>query len=163
MSWILHIVSGFILTAGMVDDLRSRKIHNHLILFFIPLALISVGVFKDFSSLLSMSLISGILALVIALPLRSLKVIGGGDVKLYFAVSLTWDWNMVVWSFIYALPISLVFGLLRILFQGNLKTFLTNMKFLFLFKKIDLQNAAVFPFSIALFLGWLTDLTLKTL
>ncbi len=161
MNWILNIISGFILVVGIADDLRSRKIHNQLILFFIPLALLSVLVVRGPAALLSISLISGLVALLISIPLYSLKVIGGGDLKLYMAVSLTWDWNTCVWSFICALPISLVFGLLRIIFKGELKKFFFNIWALVQFQKIDQKQAQTFPFSVALFLGWLTYLVLE--
>lgn len=161
VGWFLSVISGVILIAGVVDDLRSKKIHNHLILFFIPLALLSVLIFKGSSSLLSMSLVSGLVSLLISIPLYSLRMIGGGDVKLYLAVSLTWGLNTTILSFVYALPISVVFGLLRTLFKGEIKQFGVNILHLIRLKKVDHQKTQTFPFSAALFLGWLTYLVLQ--
>ena len=161
MNWFLSVIAGVILIAGIVDDLRSRKIHNHLILFFIPLALLSVLVFKGGSALLSVSLISGLVSLLISIPLYALRMIGGGDVKLYFAVSLTLGLNATLWSFVYALPISLVFGLIRTLLKGEIKQFGINILDLIRLRKVDAQKTQTFPFSVALFLGWLTYLVLQ--
>lgn len=150
----LHLISFFILISGIVDDLRSRKIHNKLILFLIPIALSLVALIEGPQALLYVSLPSGLVALGLSLPLYFLKIIGGGDLKLYFTVSLTWATSETFWSLIWAFPIGLVFGLLRVCFQGKMKDFFQNVLSLILLKKP--KNLQTFPFSIALFFGWMT-------
>ena len=77
-----------VLLAAGVDDLRSRKIHNHLILFLLPVVLAGVFFMKGAQGLLPafMGLLTG---LIIALPLNLAKVIGGGDLKLLMVFGLT--------------------------------------------------------------------------
>ena len=61
-------VSGLILLIASIDDLRSRKIHNQLILFLFPFVLIAVAFFKGFEDLLAGGFSAG-LALLVGIPL----------------------------------------------------------------------------------------------
>ena len=152
----LPIVSLIILIVGCIDDLKTRKIHNQLILWMIPIALISVLAIEGPKALIFISLFSGLTALGLALPLYFLGIIGGGDVKLYFAVSLTFLPVEAFWALVWGFPIGLVFGLLRTVFQGKIKDFGHNMLALIQLKKPKKTELQTFPFAVALLLGWMT-------
>ena len=165
--WILHIISFLLLSVGVADDLRSRKIHNQLILILLFISFFSsllfYGLNFSFWTALKVILFSGLLSLGISIPLYLLKMIGGGDVKLYFAVSLMWDLGTTAQAFLYALPISLVFGLLRIVLKGQISQFFKNIYALIRLQKLKTENLETFPFSVALLLGWMSVVVLKTL
>ena len=152
----INIVSALILTAGVFFDLKTRKINNRLILFCIPIALLAVALLEGPRAVLWMSLPAGLTALSLGLALFYLNIIGGGDVKLFFALSLTLSPAGAFWSLFYAFPIGLVLGLLRIIFQGKFKNFLHNMAALLQRVRPDKSKLQTFPFSAALLLGWMT-------
>jgi len=152
----LILVSGLILIAGLVDDLKFGKIHNNLLLCCIPVALIVVALTQGWSALLSTSLFSGLGALAIALPFYFLKVIGGGDLKLYVTVALTWNLPTVFWSLVLALPWGGFLGFIRACLQGRAYIVWGNMLNLIQFKKVKKEALQTFPFSVVLLLGWLS-------
>lgn len=152
----LILTSGLILISALVDDLRSRKIHNKLLLCLIPVALIMVVLTQGWSALLSTSLLSAFGALAISLPLYFLRFIGGGDLKLYVVVALTWNLSTVFWSLALALPWGGFLGLIRACLQGRAYIILANMLSLIKFKKVEKEALQTFPFSVVLLLGWLS-------
>ena len=159
MTYILPIVSGFILSLGVLDDLRSRKIHNVLLLSLFPFTILSVFLCNGFSwSVLWVSSQSALLALFLGLCLYIVKAIGGGDLKLYFLVAFTWDAQTTGWVLVYALPMSLLFGVVRTILKGEGKTLFLNVLSLVQFKKVKKTQLQTFPFSVALLLGWLSYL-----
>lgn len=155
------LVTACVLLAAGVDDLRSRKIHNNLILFLLPLVLIAVVFIKGPAGLLPA--FAGMLtAAVIGLPLNLAKVIGGGDLKLLMVFGLTLNAQGVIFSFFYALPWALLMGVIKMALDKNLKGFAFNLFSIAKMKKPDIQSLHTVPFSIALIFGWLTFiLTLK--
>ena len=159
----LILVSGLILISALVDDLKSRKIHNKLLLCLIPVALIAVLLTQGWMALLSTSLLSAFMALVIALPFYFLRIIGGGDLKLYVTVALTWNLTAVFWSLVLALPWGGFLGLIRACLQGRAYIIWTNMLNLIKFKKVEKEALQTFPFSVVLLLGWLSYRTLSTI
>ncbi|MDE0150922.1 MAG: hypothetical protein OXK80_00275 [Bdellovibrionales bacterium] len=152
----LTLVSGLILIAALIDDLKFRKVHNKLLLCCIPVALLAVVVTQGWSALLSTSLFSGLGALLIALPFYFLRIIGGGDLKLYVTVALTWSLPAVFWSLILALPWGGILGLIRAILQGKAFIIWNNMLNLIKFKKVEKEALQTFPFSVVLLLGWLS-------
>lgn len=159
--WTETILTGFVLLAGGVDDLRSRKIHNHLILLLLPFVLAGVFLIKGPQGLLP-AFAGFITALVIGLPLTLGKIIGGGDFKLLLLFGLTLNATGVFFSFVCALPWALFLGVVKMALDKNLKSFASNLFSLAQLKKPRRQQLHTIPFSIALIFGWLTfTVTLK--
>lgn len=152
----LILISGLILVSALVDDLRSRKIHNKLLLCLVPVALAGVVLTQGWMALLTTSLLSAFGALMISLPLYFLKIIGGGDLKLYVVAALTWSFPAVFWSLALALPWGGLLGLIRACLQGRVYIIWTNMLNLIKFKKVEKTALQTFPFSVVLLLGWLS-------
>src|SRR6218665_3030537 len=86
LTWTLpSLLTAAFLAAGSADDLRSRKIHNPLVLILLGLSLIAASFIPEihlFNSAQSFGL-----AFVLGLVLFMTKVWGGGDAKLFLAVS----------------------------------------------------------------------------
>ncbi len=146
-----------LLLIAVVDDLRSRKIHNKLILILLPFSLSFVVLLKGLIGL-KVGLISALLAFVIGVPLNLGRVIGGGDLKVLILFALTVNWITLSYSFFYSLPWALLLGVFKILFDKKFKDFLSNLFLIFLFKlkKTNTESLHTIPFSIALLLGWLS-------
>ena len=95
---MVFFLSTLLLICAVADDLYSRKIHNKLIVafFFLCLFFIFFGERLAFQSpgidLGLMGFLKAVfrvfLALALALPFVFLKVMGGGDMKLFLVLSL---------------------------------------------------------------------------
>ena len=154
------LVSGLILLTACVDDLRSRKIHNNLILFLFPLALLSMVLLGGVEALKT-GLVSALLALAMGLPLTLFRMMGGGDFKLLVVFAITLHWLDFLKVFIYSLPWALLLGLLKIILDKKLKEFLWNVVFLFRHRSTQGLQFHTIPFSIVLFAAWLSFLSLQ--
>ena len=175
INWPLFL-PGVILLVASIDDLRSRKIHNHLILFMLPFVLLAVflshGVLvgsaggfsasRGFEGLLAGGF-SALLALLVGVPLTLGRIIGGGDLKLLVLMSLTLSWPDFFQILIYSLPWALLLGLVKIVLDKQLKEFFWNLIFLMRYRRIQGLKFHSIPFSVALFAAWLSFLTLQGL
>ena len=158
----LFIVTGLVLLVACIDDLRSKKIHNKLILFLLPFVFGAVFFLQGFEGLKA-GMLSALLALIIGLPLNLARMIGGGDFKLLVLIAFTLSWRDFLWIGFYSLPWALLLGLVKIVLDKKLKDFLWNLLFLFQNKKSEGLQFHTIPYSIALFVAWLSFLSLKVL
>ncbi len=105
-------VATFSLVAGMVDDLRSRKVHNGLVLALIPVILAANFYFRGFDGA-ALGAGAFLLALIITIPLFMFRILGGGDVKLFSAFALCVDPNSMFYNLMYSMVWGVIFGLTR--------------------------------------------------
>ena len=85
----LHfIVPTVILIAGIINDLKSRKVRNYLVLLLILTSLANAYYFGGWEAL-KWGGISLIVALGSCLPLVLTRIMGAGDMKLLMAFSLS--------------------------------------------------------------------------
>lgn len=154
------VLPGLILLIACVDDLRSRKIHNWLILSMLPLVLISVFLLKGTGGLMEGGW-AFLLALAFGIPLSLIRVIGGGDLKLLALFAWTVNWMDFVFIFVYSLPWALVLGLFKIALDRKIKDFLFNLLFMFRHKRVQNLKFHSIPYSIALLFGWMSFLSLR--
>ena len=159
-SFMEAVLSGAVLAIGAVDDLRSKKIHNKLILFLLPFVLLFVFLLGGSAALMRGGL-SFFFALALGAPLVLGRLMGGGDLKLLALFALTVPWTALCYSFLYALPWALVLGFVKMALDRELKPFLHNLLFLFRFQKPDQKNLHMIPFSLPLLFGWLSWLSLS--
>ena len=173
----LVFLSGLILLIASIDDLRSRKIHNKLILFLLPFVLLAVFLFRGFqadSAGFSSFLIHGfqglktggfsaLLAVLVGIPLALSRVIGGGDLKLLVLFAFTVHWSDFFRIAIYSLPWALLLGLFKIILDKKFKDFAFNLFFLVWHRSTKGLQFHSIPFSVALFMAWLSFLTLQKL
>ena len=150
-----YVLPAGILLAGVIDDLRSKKIHNWLILVLLALAGLSVlllhglqGVFPALGKLM--------VALGISVPLVLMKVIGGGDMKLYAVLSLVLSPRLLILSLVCAFFWGAILGVIKVILDKKTGLMYANLLSLFKLKKPNAETLHAFPFSVSLFLGWLS-------
>ncbi len=149
-----------ILLSACVDDLRSRKIHNLLVLFLLILTALSALLLQGFEWLFP-AFLRFLMALCFAIPLVLLKVIGGGDMKLYAVLALSLSSPRLLFlSLICAFFYGAVLGLLKVILDKKTGLLYLNLLSLLKLKKPSFESLHSFPFSISLFLGWLSALHL---
>ena len=173
---LIYAVPGIVLLFACIDDLRSKKIHNKLILFMLPFVLGAVFFLHGLEGLkaggfsvfflqglegLKVGGFSALLALAIALPLHLFRVIGGGDLKLLVLIAFAFSWRDFLWISLWSLPWALILGLVKIALDRKMKVFLFNLFFLFQDKKRGHLEFHTIPYSIALFASWLSFLSIK--
>lgn len=147
------------LLAGMVDDFRSRKVHNGLILSLFPVVLILSLYYRGMDgSMIGMG--AFLLALVATIPLYSFGALGGGDVKLFAIFALAVDPVSMFWTLVYSILWGTLFGLTRAALQKQLLTLVKNTYRLTGRQRTQVQEVQKIPFTFALLLGWFTQLTM---
>ena len=144
-----------ILVAGIVDDLRSRKIHNPLIIILFVCSIIYVPVVYGISALLP-AFGKMALALVISAPLVLTKIIGGGDMKLYAILALSISTYDLLFSLLFSFFWAAALGVIKAILDKKLYLLSLNLFCLFKLKKVSTDEMSTFPFSVSLFLGWLS-------
>jgi len=152
-------VATFSLVAGMVDDLRSRKVHNGLVLALIPVILAANFYFRGFDGA-ALGAGAFLLALIITIPLFMFRILGGGDVKLFSAFALCVDPNSMFYTLMYSMVWGVIFGLTRAALQKELPALVRNTYKTVTRQRVQPQEIHKIPFTFALLLGWFTQLTL---
>lgn len=155
---VMFGIATMTLVAGMVDDLRSRKVHNALILVLLPIVAFSSLYFRGIDGTL-IGVGSMLLALILTIPLFAVRVIGGGDVKLFGVFALALDPQAMFWTLIYSFFWGGLFGLTRAVLSRQLLALVRNTTKAASRQKIQAQEIHKIPYTFALLLGWLTQLT----
>jgi prepilin peptidase CpaA len=145
-----------LLLAGVADDLRARKVHNQIVLFGFLIGLGCVAATQGLSGFMVAGL-SFLTAIVAVLPLYLMKVIGGGDMKLFLAVSVLLNWQQVVIALIGSLIWGSLLGIFQVVLKGEGQAFLQNLFAIFRRVKVPAQKTHQVPFTIALLFGFLTS------
>jgi prepilin peptidase CpaA len=147
------------LIAGMIDDLRSRKIHNNLVLALLGLTVVCSFYFRGLEgSVFGFGAFT--LALAMGVLLFTTGVWGGGDVKLFAVFAFAVDPVNMFWTLIYSFVWGGLFGLVRAALQKQLLTLVRNTYKLASRQKTQAQELHKIPYSFALLLGWFTQLTM---
>ena len=158
MSFMPLIVPSLILIAGLIDDLRSRKIHNWLVLSCLAVALVYSFVTKD-SLGFRLSLLAGGIAIGMTLPLVLLKILGAGDMKLMIAFGVATDYQavieVIVYSFFWGALLGIITALLN---KDGLQLFKNTLK-IATKKEVTQKELHKIPYSVALLFGWLTHVS----
>lgn len=155
------IVPSLILLAGVIDDIMTKKVHNYL-----AVAGLLVGGMYSYFFGGKEQLVLGLLALGLTFclyaPLFLMKIIGGGDVKLMLAFSITTNWQTVLNLTFYAFIWALVFGLIRAALDKKLMNVFRNVFQMITTKtKVEAKDLNRIPFTVALFFGWLSHLAVN--
>ena len=163
MSALELILPSSILLAASIDDLRSRKIHNWLVLTCMILA-ITLTFYNGGLDALQMGVLGCGAAILFLLPLVLMKALGAGDLKIMMAFGLATNWSITLNVVMYSLICGALLGLIRAFVAGQAKTMALNMiSILRPGKEVESKNLQKIPFSIALLFGWMTyvSLTIK--
>lgn len=162
MESILNIKNFVILaalSAAVYTDLRTRKVPNKLVLVFAIVSGLAL-IISDGRAGFSSSLAAIGTMLIFALPLYLMRAIGGGDFKLLFVFSILATWNGVITTVLASLVWGSVLGLAQSILAGQGKLLAQNMFAIVLRSKPSEQVLHKIPFTVAIFFGWLTHLSL---
>lgn len=159
-AWQTLILPTVILIAGLVDDIRSKKIHNWLVLSAIVLAAIVVLITTGRGGLQA-GLLGAALALALTLPLFMARVLGGGDVKLMIAFGLASSMAAVFNVVLYSILWGALLGLIQAILSGQLMALLKNTARALTHKPTTMTNLHKIPYSVALVFAWFTQISLQ--
>lgn len=152
---IVNIAPTFILLVAMYTDIKSRKIYNKWIVASLVIAIASTYYFSGFDGL-KQGAIAAMLSLLLTLPFVLLGALGAGDMKLLFAFSFTTTYVVVftvtVLSFVWASLIGLAVALAR----KQLGHLISNTAKILSSNPPSKESMQKMPFTIAIFLAWLT-------
>lgn len=149
-----------VLGVAAIDDIRSRKVHNWLVLLSAAITLVTV-VALDGWSRLPHSLGYGAFAFALGLPLVLARALGAGDLKIFTVFGFATDWNAVFFTLVYSLIWGALLGVFRAVLQGQFVPLMQQTFFLAVGqKKLATDSPHKIPYTIALFFGWLTHLSL---
>jgi len=160
MNAVALITASLILLAGVIDDLRSKKVHNWLFLTCTSIALIA-GLMTEGWPGLNTALLGFVAGIATLLPLVLLKVIGAGDMKLLAAFGAAAGWSVVVDVAVLSLIWGAIFGVMQVTLKGQLKATLANMLNIARMKDRSTMTLHKLPFTVALLMGWLSDLVYR--
>jgi prepilin peptidase CpaA len=152
-------VATLTLVAGLIDDMRSQKVHNALVIVLFATALAANFMFRDGNGLVLGGL-ALVAAMAMAIPLFVLGVVGGGDVKLFAVFALCVDPYTAFWTLVYSIVWGGIFGLTRATLQKEILVLVRNTCKLARRQKLHVQELHKIPYTFALLLGWFTQLTL---
>jgi Flp pilus assembly protein protease CpaA len=155
----MFAVATFVLIAGLIDDLRSRKVSNNLVLLLFACAAGATLYFRGLDGSMP-GLGAMLLALVITIPLFSMRILGGGDVKLFAVFALAVDPTSMFWTLVYSFVWGSLFGLTKSVLDKQLLLLVRNTYKLAARQKLQTQELQKIPYTFALLLGWFTQLTL---
>lgn len=152
-------VATFTLVAGMVDDFRSQKVHNWLVLSLMAVVAGCSIYFRGFEdSLIGVG--AFLLALIITIPLFAVRILGGGDVKLFSVFALAVDPVTMFWTLIYSFIWGALFGVTRAALSNQLMALVRSTYRAADRQRVQVQEIHKIPYTFALLLGWFTQLTL---
>jgi Flp pilus assembly protein protease CpaA len=152
-------VATFTLLVGVVDDLRSRKVHNALVIALFVAVAAANFYFRGVDGAV-VGATALVLALVATIPLFSFGVLGGGDVKLFAVFALAVEPVSMFWTLMYSIVWGALFGLTRAALQKRLLVLVRNTYKLTGRQRVEAQELHKIPYTFALLLGWFTQLTL---
>ena len=158
----MEIVATLILLAGVVDDLRSQKVHNKLIIALFSLTVLALIIISGPLSLIPAS-ISFLLALGFAIPLALVGVLGGGDMKLFAVFALATNTHAVMEVAVFSLIWGALLGTTRAILMGQGKNLLLSTTQLLWVKGGPGATQFRIPYTIALLFGWMSHMTLMHL
>ncbi len=146
------------LVAGLIDDLRSRKIHNPLVICLFVIVAVGNLYFRGFEGT-AIGMGAMLLALIVTIPLFMAGIWGGGDVKLFAIFAFALEPVSMFWTLIYSFIWGGVFGLTRAALQKNLIALVKNTYRIAVRQRAQVQEVYKIPYSFAMLLGWFTQLT----
>ncbi len=153
------IVPSLILGAGIIDDLRSQKVHNKLIMILLPLAI--VGQFLGFGlEGLAYGGLAFLFALMLTIPMVLTGMLGGGDMKLLALFALATNLNATIWVSVTSLFWGGLLGVIHAILNKQGTLLLWNTIGLFKKQKPDENHMTKIPYTVALMFGWMTYLSL---
>lgn len=153
---IFGIIATLYLMASVYFDLKTKKVPNAFILA--GFSIFSIYLFCVFGiSDALRQFASPLFALALSFPLFFLRILGGGDVKVFIVFSLCLAWTDVASVLALSLIWGALLGIVKAGLDGKLPTLYKNMRGLVTpHLAHDRTQLQMIPFTVALFCGWLT-------
>lgn len=158
----LHlVVPTLVLIAGIINDLKSRKVRNFLVLLLLITSLANVYFFAGWEGF-KWGGLSLLVALGSCLPLVLTRIMGAGDMKLLMAFSVGVSPISVFLVLIYSFVWGALLGILQAVLKGDGMNLLNNTLAIVTGgkKAVSEEKLHRIPYTVALFFGWLTQLSL---
>ncbi len=89
------------------------------------------------------------------------KMLGGGDLKLFVVLGVNLSIAALINTFFFSLIWGLVLGVVMIIINKNVKSFLGNTLSFLTFKRPEQSSLHTVPYTVAIFLGWLTNISMR--
>lgn len=175
MAWDAQKLGAILLyLAGVISDLLSRRIRNSqnliTLVFAIFLAFTSKSPSQTFFDFVLSLVISLLISFAVVTPAYVLKIMGGGDLKLFVAISPLFGWQTSLWILVYSFFWGALLGLTSSLLHGKILRVFANLTHALqkIFRgelKVHNENAELskIPYSVALLFGALSVLIVKHL
>ncbi len=125
VTWLLP---SLVLSCAIVDDLRSRKVHNILsVVLAVGSLTVALGI-HGHKALVPIA-VSSAVAIGLTLPLVLVRALGSGDMKIFavFAIAYPWAPMSLVWILFYSLFWGALLGVYKALLEGSGRQFLGNL------------------------------------
>lgn len=155
ISWIIPTL---IIAVAVVEDLRTKKVRNAVVLGMIAVALVgAIGL--DGIRAIPWSALSMSTAFFLGFPLFVLGILGAGDIKVFIAVSVLLSWEGVLYVGIASLFWGAALGVARSVMAGDGKALvITTWGIIRYQKKPEQTQLHMIPFTVALAFAWLSYL-----
>lgn len=160
MMWALLLPTS-LLIASVVDDLKTKKVHNWLILTMAGIAVLYQLIINGLAGL-GQGALGMLVAILVCLPLVLVKGLGAGDLKVLAVLGLATNWNVAVWTAFFSLVWGALFGVLQAVFSGQALVLAKNtFDLLKKSTRTEVKNLHRIPYTVALLFGWLTYVSLN--
>lgn len=156
-AYLQTALATLLLLAGVVNDLRSRKVSNKLVVAGLIAGLVLMMATQGFHGFLLAGFSFGT-AFIAVLPIYLMRILGGGDIKLFLAVSVLLGWKAVLITLFTSFIWGSILGVVQVILKGEGKAFATNMMALANRAKLSETQVHKIPYTVALFFGFLTSL-----
>ncbi|RME18008.1 MAG: hypothetical protein D6797_01275 [Bdellovibrio sp.] len=158
MDWSFILWPSFILVVAIISDLKLKKVPNKVVMALLVASFLVLALHNGLQAF-SPALFSLGLATVLFVPLVLLKIVGGGDFKIFLVFSLLLPADAIFQTLVYSLIWGALLGFFQVLFQKDLINLFKNIKAIITLQsqkqKLSLHKI---PFTVALGFGWLSYL-----
>lgn len=153
MSWAPLVLPTLLLLAGVITDVRSRKVYNWMVIAGFILALVQVLYFSGVAGL-APAVMAALLGMILTLPLVLIGVLGAGDMKLLMAFGMATSYAAVISVTLYSFVWAAVFGLIHAILSKQIVSVGRNMLALSRGQKPDAVTLHKIPFTVAMAVAW---------
>ncbi|MBX9767678.1 MAG: A24 family peptidase [Bdellovibrionales bacterium] len=161
MNWAAEVPLAIILGIGVIEDLRTKKVRNALILAMA--GVVTVGLlFIGGLPILGQGFLGLTTAFILTLPLVLVGAMGAGDMKLLMVFGLASDWGTVLETFLLSLVWGCIIGVFKIVASSQVRQTLYNM-YGFINKNFRAPKTAMthIPYTVAYLMGWISLVTVR--
>jgi prepilin peptidase CpaA len=161
MNWAVEVPLAIILGIGVIEDLRTKKVRNALILILAGLVTVGLVVTGGVAAL-GQGILGLSTAFILTLPIVLVGAMGAGDMKLLMVFGLASDWGTTLETFLLSLVWGSILGLMKVAASSQLRQTIHNL-YGFINKdfRVPKSEMTYVPFTVAFLMGWISVITLR--